>query len=49
LSSFNDFIEKLGKVGLFWKFEFTDENDYNSINLVRASKYEIADGLNKDV
>jgi hypothetical protein len=43
------FFEKSDKYYSLWQFEFTDENDYNSINFVRASKYEIADRFNKDI
>jgi uncharacterized protein DUF6997/uncharacterized protein DUF6996 len=37
------FFEKSDEYYSFWQFEFTDENDYNSIKLVRTCKYEIAD------
>jgi hypothetical protein len=35
------FFEKSGDEYSFWQFEFADENDYNSIQLVRSVKYKI--------
>jgi len=35
------FFEKRGNEYLIWQYEFTDENDYNSIKLVKAKKYRI--------
>ncbi len=39
------FFEKKGKYYSFWQFEFDDENDYNSIRLVKSAKYEIIQNL----
>ena len=35
------FFEKLDDTYLFWKFEFGDIQDYNSIQLVKSAKYRI--------
>ena len=35
------FFERLNDTYLFWKFEFSDVNDYNSIKLVKSAKYRI--------
>ena len=35
------FFEKRKKEYYMWQYEFTDENDYNSIKLVKTWKYEI--------
>ena len=35
------FFEKLGNTYLFWKYEFSDVEDYNSIKLVKSAKYKI--------
>lgn len=35
------FFEKQGGDYCFWQFEFTDEQDYNSIKLVKSGKYKI--------
>lgn len=35
------FFEKRKNFYSFWQFKFTDPNNYNSIELVKSSKYEI--------
>jgi hypothetical protein len=35
------FFEKFGSLYLFWQFDFADENDYNSIHLIRTGKFEL--------
>ena len=35
------FFEKRGLDYMMWKYEFTDETDYNSIKLVKSAKYRI--------
>lgn len=43
------FFEKSDEYYSFWQFEFMDKTDYNSIKLVRASRYRIADDLNEGI
>ena len=33
------FFEKKGIEYMFWMYEFADENDYNSIRLVKSARY----------
>jgi hypothetical protein len=33
------FFEKRGIEYMFWMYEFTDVNDYNSIKLVKSARY----------
>lgn len=35
------FFEMRKNTYYLWKFEFTDENDYNSIHLIKSTKYII--------
>ncbi len=35
------FFEKFGDLYSLWEFQFSDVNDYNSIQLTRAQKFEI--------
>lgn len=35
------FFEKRDDMYLIWQYEFTDENNYNSVRLVKAKKYRI--------
>jgi hypothetical protein len=35
------FFEKRKSVYSLWEFGFTDENDYNSIELLKSAKFEI--------
>ncbi len=37
------FFEKRKEFYLFWEFGFTDENDYNSIELLKSARFEIQD------
>lgn len=42
------FFEKRDDVFYIWQYEFTDENNYNSINLIKSDRYLI-DGPNNKV
>jgi len=37
----NIFFEKRGDIYNFWEYQFNDNHDYNSIELVRSKKYKI--------
>lgn len=37
------FFEKRGNVYYLWQFEFKDENNYNSIHLIKSACYQIID------
>jgi len=38
----NLFFKKRGKEYLFWEFQFKDQFDYNSIELVKSARYKVA-------
>lgn len=37
------FFEKRKDLYYLWQFEFTDDNDYNSIQLIKSAKYKLLD------
>jgi hypothetical protein len=39
------FFEKRREAFYIWEYEFTDENDYNSIRLVKSKKYKIKNNI----
>ena len=41
----NVFFEKRGKEYLLWEYQFTDKNNYNSIDLLQKKKYVVVQNL----
>ena len=35
------FFEKKGDEYMFWMYEFTDPEDYNSISIVKSNRYRV--------